>query len=44
MRAANVFYKQTVSQAQNIIVKLAKEIDKKLDTLVSNVGAQKSCS
>ncbi|PYY19147.1 MAG: hypothetical protein DMG62_24905, partial [Acidobacteria bacterium] len=43
-RAADALYGQTVSQAQNTMVKLAKEMDKKLDALVGNAGAQRSRS
>src|SRR2546429_1888028 len=43
-RAADALYGQTVSQALNTMVKLAKEMEKKLDALVGNAGAQKSRS
>ena len=43
-RVTDALYGQTVSQAQNTMVKLAKEMDKKLDVLVGNVGVQRSRS
>ena len=43
-RVADAIYGQAVSQAQNMIIKMIKEIDKKVDTLVNKAGTQKGQS
>ena len=40
-RVVDVIYGQVVSQAQNMIIKMIKEMDKKVDTLVNKAGTQK---
>ena len=40
-RVADAIYGQAASQVQNTIIKMIKEIDKKVDTLVNKAGTQK---
>ena len=40
-RVADAIYGQAASQVQNTIIKMIKEMDKKVDTLVNKVGIQK---
>jgi len=41
---ADAIYGQAVSQAQNTIIKMIKEMDKKVDALVNKTGTQKGRS
>ena len=37
-RVVDAIYSQAASQAQNIIIKMIKEMDKKVNTLVNKAG------
>src|SRR5436190_13975175 len=43
-RVADAIYGQAASQAQNMIIKIIKEMDKKVDALVNKAGTQKGRS